>query len=140
MTLDTIAVRNLILNASLLEESVTIPGWDKAADGSATNLIIRELDGKTGSDLIAACSDANGKPNQDALIAGVILATLRNGDDPQKALVFAVDPASQPNTYDPAYRDQLMSKGLGRIMQAATASIKLSGLDTAAATADAKNA
>ncbi len=138
--LDTVALRQLILATPLAEEPVVIPGWDKnPADGTPTNLIIRELDGKSGAALIDACSDSSGKVNQEALVAGVILATLRNGDDPKKSLVFSSDPVNTPDVYDPAFRDSLMSQGLGHVMQAAKASIKLSGLDEAAKD-DAKNA
>lgn len=119
----TADVRSLILNTPLREETVTIPGWDGA------NLLIRELNGKAGADLIAACTDANGKIQQDALVAGIILATLRNADDPNKALVFGYDDRDEPN---PAYRDSLMATGLGRIMECAKRSIKLSGLDETA--------
>lgn len=140
MALDTVSLRQLILSTPLAEQPVVIAGWDTAPDGSAIQLIIRELDGKSGSELIAACSDVKGAVNQEALVAGIILATLRNADDPNKALVFASDPANSPNTYDPAYRDALMATGLGHIMAAAMASIKLSGLDVASATSAAKNA
>lgn len=131
--MDTLSVRNLILQTPLREQPVVVSGWEGA------NLIIRELDGKTGADLMAAVSDASGKVNQEALVAGIILASLRNADDPSKALVFSSDPANTPNAYDPAFRDSLMSTGLGRVMQVAQASIKLSGLDASTAVADAKN-
>ena len=134
---DTNSIRNMILTTPLLEQPVSITGWEKDATGNDAHLIIRELDGKEGSDLIAACSDSTGKVNQEALVAGIILASLRNADDPQKALVFSFD--GQPNVYNPAYRDGLMATGLGRIMQVAQSSIKLSGLDQSAVS-DAKNA
>lgn len=137
--LDTVSLRQLLLSSPLQEQPVVIPGWDKAADGTPTNLVIRELNGKSGTELLAACSDSAGTVNQEALVAGIILATLRNGDDANKSLVFASDPANAPDVYDPAFRDSLMATGLGHIMAAAQASIKLSGLD-AAAKDTAKNA
>lgn len=128
--METADVRNMILSTPLAEQAVSIPGWN-------ANLLIRELSGKAGSDLINACTDAQTqKVNQDALIAGVILATLRNADDPAKALVFSTD---DPNTPNLAFRDPLMATGLGRIMQVAMQSISLSGLDTASGIKDAKN-
>jgi len=120
--MDTLAIRQMILSTPLQEKPVVVPGW-------SANLIIRELDGKSGSDLVAACTDTDGKVSQEALVAGIVLATLRNADDANKALVFCKDGA--PNVYDPAYRDSLMSTGLGRIMQVANASIDLSGLGAA---------
>lgn len=128
--METADVRNMILSTPLAEQAVIIPGWN-------ANLLIRELSGKAGSDLINACTDAQTqKVNQDALIAGVILATLRNADDPNKSLVFSTD---DPNTPNLAFRDPLMATGLGRIMQVAMKSISLSGLDTASGIKDAKN-
>jgi hypothetical protein len=130
--MDTAAVRNLLLSTKLQEKAVVVPGWEGA------NLIIRELSGKAGSDLIAASTDADtNKLNQDAFIAGIILATLRNADDENKALVFGKDGEDAPN---PVYRDGLMSTGLGRIMQVAKMSIDLSGLNEAAQVDAAKNA
>lgn len=134
MPLSTLDVRNLILSTPLREQPVQIAGWESA------NLIIRELDGKTGAELMASVSDSSGKVNQEALVAGIILASLRNADDVNKALVFSADPENQPHVYNPAFRDSLMSTGLGRIMQVAQQSIKLSGLDASTAVADAKNA
>jgi hypothetical protein len=128
--MNTLDIRHLILSTPLREEPVTVAGWESA------NLVIRELDGKRGAELIAACTDTSGNVNQEALVAGIVLATLRNADDPQKALIFCS--AHDPNTYDPALRDSLMATGLGRIMHVATQSIKLSGLD-AAAVKEAKN-
>ena len=127
----TLDIRHMILSTPLREEAVTVPGWE------AAHVVIRELDGKRGAELIAACTDASGNVNQEALVAGIVLATLRNADDPHKALIFCH--ADDPNTYDPALRDSLMATGLGRIMQVATQSIKLSGLDAAAAVKEAKN-
>lgn len=128
--MDTAAVRNLLLSTKLQEKAVAVPGWEGA------NLIIRELSAKAGSDLVAAATDENGKVNQDAFIAGIILATLRNADDENKALVFGKDGEDAPN---PLYRDSLMATGLGRIMQVAKASIDLSGLNEAAQIDIAKN-
>lgn len=130
--MQTLDIRNMILTTTLREQSVTVPDWETA------NLIIRELDGKSGSELISACTDADGSVNQDAFVSGVILATLRNADDPNKALVFCKD--NQPNEYDPAYRDALMATGLGRIMQVAMKSITLSGLNESVKVDAAKNA
>jgi|SRR5579859_5859239 len=129
--MDNASIRTLILNTPLAEEEVSIPGW-------TANLKIRELDARTGSKLVEACTRADGTMDQDGFIAGVILATLRNADDPQDALVFSDE--GTPDTYNAAYRDQLMTQtGLGKIMAVANQSIKLSGLDTAAAKSDAKN-
>lgn len=125
-------IRAMIFSTPLLEQAVSIPGWDNC------NLIIRELDAHSGSALLASCSDAAGNVNQESLVAGIVLATLRNADDPHKSLIFAKN--DDPHEYDPAYRDRLMSLGLGRVMGVATASIKLSGLDQAAGTIEAKNA
>lgn len=125
-------IRNMILNTPLVDQPVTVDGWN-------ANLFIRELSGKNGSALVNACTDqTTQKVDQVALIAGVILATLRNADDPNKALVFSKP--DSPHDYDPAFRDPLMSTGLGRLMQVALQSIKLSGLDTSAGIKDAKNA
>lgn len=139
--MDTIALRQLILATPLQEQPVTIANWIDPVAQKPVNLLIRELDGRSGSDLIAGCTDVKTSAvDQDALVAGIVLATLRNADDPNKALVFSSDPVNKPNDYDPAYRDSLMATGLGDIMQVAQASIKLSGLDAAASTAQAKNA
>lgn len=131
--MDTASIRNMILSTPLREQPVTIAEW------AGANLIIRELSGSAGAALMSACSDASGNVNQDALVAGVVLATLRNGDDANKALVFSSDPVNSPNVYDAAFRDGLMSTGLGSIMAVAQASIKLSGLNNSATVADAKN-
>ena len=129
---ETLDIRNMILNTPLVEEPITIPGWN-------ANLIIRELSGKAGSDLINACTDQTTQSvNQEALVAGVILQTLRNADDPNKSLIFAQE--GKPDEHNPAYRDQLMSTGLKKIMTVALQSIALSGLDTKATVKDAKNA
>lgn len=131
--MDTLALQQLILNTPLQEQSVSVAAWPGA------NLIIRELDGKSGSDLMESVTDVASKSvDQEALVAGIVLATLRNADDPNKALVFSADPINQPNTYAPAFRDSLMKTGLGNIMTVAQQSLKLSGLaDTAVA--DVKN-
>lgn len=137
--MDTLSLRNMILSTPLAEEPVTVTGWNDPATSLPASLLIRELDGKAGADLVMACTDAaTQKIDQEALIAGVVLATLRNAED--KALVFSSDPVNKPNEYDPAFRDSLMMTGLGHIMYVANLSIKLSGLDAAAATPAAKNA
>lgn len=120
-------VIKLIASCQLKEEDVKVAGWEGA------NLFIRELSGNAGSDLIEACTDG-GAINQKALLAGIILATLRNHDEAGK-LVFG-DENDEPN---PMYRDSLMSNGLARIMAVAKQSITLSGLDEAAAIDSAKN-
>jgi len=128
----------MIFSTPLQEKPVTIDGWNDPATGAPANLIIRELTGAAGSELLTSCTDVSTKSvDQEALVAGIVLATLRNADDPNKSLVFAL--ATDPNAYDPALRDPLMATGLGRIMEVAQASIKLSGLDEAAAK-DTKNA
>lgn len=137
---DTLSIQKLILNTPLRELPVTIPGWDKDENGNPVNLILRELDGHSGAALMNAVSDKEGNVNQERLVAGVILATLRNADDPKKALVFSADPVNAPDEYAPAFRDSLMSTGLGNIMNAAKQSIELSGLDSKQAVANAKNA
>lgn len=127
--MDTSALRDFILAVPLQEQAVSIPGWDKDASGNPVNLIIRELDGKAGAELMDKVSDPKTKQvDQTKLVAAIILATLRNGDDPNKALVFSSDPASKPDEYNPAYFDSLMSRGLGRIMEVSTLSLQLSGL------------
>lgn len=126
--MDTADIRNGIFSTPLVEAPVTIAGWNY-------NLIIRELSGKAGSALIKSTSNDKGVVDQEALIAGIIMATLRNADDPQKSLIFGMDTTDEPN---PIYRDQLMGTGLSRVMEAAKQSITLSGLDDAAATAAAK--
>jgi hypothetical protein len=120
----------MILSTPLREEPVTIEVW------SGANLFIRELSGKAGADLIAQCTDADGKTDQTSLVAGIVLATLRNADDPNKALIFGFDGQDAPN---PAFRDGLMAIGLGNVMACANASIELSGLGQAAVS-QAKNA
>ena len=132
--MDTVAIRNLILSTPLQEQPAVVAAWP------GTNLIIRELSASAGAALMSAVSDSAGKVDQDALVAGIVLATLRNADDAKKALIFSSDPVNSPDVYDPAFRDNLMSTGLGSIMQVAQASIKLSGLDNSAAVKDAKNA
>jgi hypothetical protein len=129
--MQTSDIRNLILSSQLKEQPVKVDAWP------GTNLIIRELSGKAGSDLISVCTDTKGNVDQESLVAGVVLATLRNADDPNKALVFAK--ADDGNSYDPAYRDALMSTGLGNIMAVANASITLSGLNQAANVDASKN-
>lgn len=137
--MDTANIRDFILSVPLQEQAVSIPGWDKDASGNPVNLIIRELDGAAGSALMDKVTDSmTQKVDQKKLVAAIILATLRNADDPNKALVFSSDPANKPDEYNPAYLDGLMSRGLGRIMEVSTASLKLSGLADNAV-ADAKN-
>jgi hypothetical protein len=58
----------------------------------------------------------------------VVIDTLRNADDPGKALIFSATD-----------RDALMATGLGSLVEVANASITLSGLSQAAETS-AKNA
>lgn len=128
--MNTADVRNLILNCKLAEQAVVVPGWEGA------NLVVRELSGKAGSELISMVTDAEGIINQEDMIAGIILATLRNVDDGGK-LVFGYDDRDEAN---PNYRDSLMGTGLGRIMEVAKMSIKLSGLDEKTAVDGAKNA
>lgn len=136
--MDTLSIRNMILSTPLQELPVSIDGWIDPATNKPANLVIRELTGKAGSELLTSCTDVSTKSvDQEALVAGIVLATLRNADDANKALIFAMD--NDPNTFNPALRDPLMATGLGRIMDVARQSIKLSGLDDAAAT-DAKNA
>lgn len=131
--MQTTDVRNLILSTPLQEQAVT-----NNAVWPGANLIVRELSGKAGSDLVASCTDSKGKVDQTSLIAGVILETLRNADDPNKALVFGMDDGTDaPN---PAYKDSLLSIGLGKVMSIAQQSINLSGLDAAAKVEDSKNA
>lgn len=127
--MSTLSKRNAILTTPLREQPAVIDGWP---DG----LIIRELSGKAGAALIKMCSDKDGNVDQDRLVAGVILATLRDGDDPEKPLIFGKE--GNPDEYDPAYKDGLMAGGLGRVMAAAMASIDLSGLNQAAAKDAAK--
>lgn len=132
--METLDIQKLILGTPLREQSVSVATWPGA------NLIIRELDGKSGSDLMEACTNVATKSvDQEALVAGIVLATLRNADDPNKALVFSADPVNQPHVYAPSFRDSLMATGLGNIMQVAQDSLKLSGLTDSAAL-DAKNA
>lgn len=128
--MNTADVRTLLLSTKLQEKRVIVPGWE------STNLIIRELSGKAGAELIAQCTDADGKIVQESLVAGVILATLRNADDPNKALVFGYEDRDEAN---PLFKDAIMSIGLGRVMSVAKASIDLSGLNESAQVEDLKN-
>lgn len=121
--MDTQAIRQAWLESELKEVpvKVSIPAL------AGANLIIRELSGDEGSALMDACTDLETKKvDQKKLVAGIIIATLRNADDPEKALIWG--------EFD---RDPLMAKGLEPIMTIAQKSIALSGL-TDAAVADAK--
>lgn len=118
--MQTSDIRTLILSRPLKEQPVTVEAWPDAS------LIIRELSAADASAIVDAATAADGKTNQTALVASVVIATLRNAED--KSLIFqATD------------RDALLATGLGPIMEVAQASIKLSGLDSAAGQ-DAKNA
>jgi hypothetical protein len=117
--MQTADIRNLILTRPLKEQGVTIAEWPD------TSLIIRELSAADASAIVDGATGADGKTNQTALIASVVIATLRNAED--KSLIFA-----------PTDRDALLATGLGPIMEVAQASIALSGLNAAAGT-EAKN-
>lgn len=121
--MDTQAIRAAWLESELKEipVKVSIPAL------AGANLVIRELSGDEGSALMDACTDQETKKvDQKKLVAGIIIATLRNADDPEKALIFS--------EFD---RDPLMSKGLEPLMLTAKTSIKLSGLEDTSV-ADAK--
>lgn len=137
--MDTLSIRNMILTTPLQEEPAQVPAWKDPATGQPANLLIRELNGKAGSDLLSSVTDDAGNVDQNALVANIVLGTLRNADDPKKALVFCLDPENDPDSPNLAFRDSLMATGLGSIMQVAQASIKLSGLDAATAKDAAKN-
>jgi hypothetical protein len=117
--MDTQAIRQAWMESELAEQPVKIdlPGL------AGANLIIRELTFGEGADLIALCSDQKSKTmDQKKLMGLVLLATLRNADDPDKALIFSE-----------ADRDFILSKSMNAALTAANASLKLSGLQEKAA-------
>lgn len=121
--MNTQAIRQAWLESKLKEVPVTVD----IPELKDAHLVIRELPGHAGNELMEICTNQDTKTvDQKKLVAGIILATLRNADDPEKSLIF-----SEPD------RDLLMSTGLGAIMTVAMASINLSGLADKA-TEDAK--
>ena len=120
-------IRSAWLDAQLKEEKVLV-GIPALKDA---NLLIRELPGDVGLDLLTECTDSSTTPpkvDQKKLLSSLVLDTIRNADDAEKALVFS-----------PADRDMLLKTGMGPIMAVANASAKLSGLDDKAQDS-AKNA
>ncbi len=125
--LSTQDIRSAWLDEPLREEPITVD----LAKLKDAKLIIRELPGDVGLDLLTECTDSSTTPptvNQKKLLSSLVIDTIRNADDPDKALIFSV-----------ADRDMLLKTGMGRIMTAANASAKLSGLDDKAQE-NAKNA
>jgi hypothetical protein len=92
------------------EEKVLVPEWD-------TELLIKGLNGKDRSDLLAACIDMKtGSMDLEKLYPMLIIAT-------------AYDPETGEKVFEATDRDQINTKSGGALEKVGQVAMKLSGLN-----------
>jgi len=111
-------IRAAWLNDALIEEDVPETALPRALQGKGLHLVVRELSADEAGDIIDTCTDKSGHLNQKKFMAMVVVNSLRNGDDPACPLIW-----------DMTFMQPLLSKSLKPILQIATQSIQLSGLN-----------
>lgn len=112
-------IRSAWLNDALIEEDVPELSLPRALQGKGLHLIVRELSADEAGSMIDACTDPKTKVlNQKLFMASMVIATLRNGDDP-----------ACPSVWDTSFLQPLLTKSIKPILQIAQQSINLSGLN-----------
>lgn len=117
--MELVDIRTAWLNDTLVEEDVPETALPRALQGKGLHFVVRELSADEAGDIINACSDKKtGALDQKRFMAMVVVNSLRNGDDP-----------SCPLIWDATFMQPLLGKSLKPILQIATQSITLSGLN-----------
>jgi hypothetical protein len=116
--MDNNKIRQLWLDDTLEETSIPESNLPKTLQGKGVNLIIRELDANAAGDILDVCTDKHGKINQKKLMAMMLIASVRNADDPDDAPIWN-NSMLQP----------LLSKNIRPIVAIAQQAIKQSGLN-----------
>lgn len=90
----------------------------KSLQGKGIQLITRELDANTAGDIMDACTDSKGKTNQKKLMAMMLIASVRNVDNPKDEPVW-----------NNSFLQPLLSKNVKPLVMIAQQAIKQSGLN-----------
>src|SRR2546421_4277336 len=111
-------IRALWLDDELEEVPIPESSLPKTLQGKKVHLILRALDANTAGDILDACTDKAGKTNQKKLMFMMLAASVRNADDPEKALIW-----------NNSFMQPLLQKNVAPFAAIAQQSIKLSGLN-----------
>lgn len=117
--METDKIRQLWLDETLQEEPIPESSLPRTLQGKGVNLVIRELDANAVGDILNTCTDSkSGKIDQKRLMAMMMIASVRNGDDPDG-----------PPIWNTSFLQPLLSKNVKPLVAIAQQCIKLSGLD-----------
>ena len=115
--MDNDKIRQLWLDDDFEEVPIPESSLPKKLQGQNAHLILRSLDADTAGDILDACTDKTGKTSQKKLMFMMLAASVRNADDPEKALVW-----------NNSFMQPLLRKNVAPFAAIAQQSIKLSGL------------
>ena len=115
--MDNDQIRALWLDDKFEEVPIPESSYPKQLQGKNVHLILRSLDANTAGDILDACTDKSGKTSQKKLMFMMLAASVRNGDDPEKALIW-----------NNSFMQPLLKTGIAPFALIAQQSIKLSGL------------
>ncbi len=116
--MDTEQIRQLWLEDTLEEMPIPESSLPRPLQGKGVRLITRELDANTAGAIMDKCVDKSGKTDQTKLMGMMLIASVRNADDPNGAPVW-----------NNSFLQPLLSKNVKPLVMIAQQSIKQSGLN-----------
>jgi hypothetical protein len=116
--MDTEQIRQLWLEDTLEEIPIPESSLPRPLQGRGVRLITRELDANTAGAIMDKCVNKDGKTDQTKLMGMMLIASVRNADDPNGAAVW-----------NNAFLQPLLSKNVKPLVMIAQQSIKQSGLN-----------
>lgn len=116
--MDTEQIRQLWLEDTLEEMPIPESSLPRPLQGKGVRLITRELDASTAGAITDKCVDKTGKTDQIKLMGMILIASVRNADDPNGAPVW-----------NNSFLQPLLSKNVKPLVMIAQQSIKQSGLN-----------
>ena len=116
--MDTEQIRQLWLEDTLEEMPIPESSLPRPLQGKGVRLITRELDASTAGAIMDKCVDKDGKTEQTKLMGMMLIASVRNADDPNGAVVW-----------NNSFLQPLLSKNVKPLVMIAQQAIKQSGLN-----------
>lgn len=116
--MDTDKIRSLWMDDTLEESPIPESSLPKTLQGKGVHLIVRELDADTAGDILNSCADKDGRTDQKKLMAKMLIASVRNADDPDGGPIW-----------NNGFLQPLLAKNVRPLVAIATQSIKQSGLN-----------
>lgn len=116
--MDTDKIRTLWMDDTLEESPIPESSLPKTLQGKGVHLVVRELDADTAGNILNSCSDKDGNTDQKKLMAKMLIASVRNADDPDGGPIW-----------NNGFLQPLLAKNVRPLVAIAQQSIKQSGLN-----------